>query len=64
MNLTTLLVKGKVPHLAGKRIRTQEDLSETVVRRVVADRSTTAGEELHKEYEKKFAELPQNMEHT
>ena len=58
------LVKGKVPHTAGKGIRAQEDLSKIVVRWVVTDRPAAVEEELHKKYEAKFGKLTKYTEHT
>lgn len=64
MRIKQALVKGKVPHSAGKRIRAQEDLSRIVVRWAVTDRPAAAEEELHKKYEAMFGKLPRYTEHT
>lgn len=64
MRIKQGLVKGKVPHSAGKRIRAQEDLSRLVVRWAVTDRPAAVEEELHKKYKAKFGELPKYTEHT
>jgi hypothetical protein len=64
MRIKQGLVKGKVPHSAGKRIRAQEDLARLVVRWAATDRPSAAEEELHKKYEAKFGKLPKYTEHT
>jgi len=64
MRIKQALVKGKVPHSSGKRIRAQEDLSRIVVRWATTDRPAAAEEELHKKYEAKFGKLPKYTEHT
>lgn len=64
MRIKQALVKGKVPHSAGKRIRAEEDLSKIVVRWAATDRPAAAEEELHKKYEEKFGKLPKYVEHT
>lgn len=64
MRVKQALVKGKVPHSAGKRIRAQEDLSRIEVRWAATDRPAAAEEELHKKYETKSGKLPKYTEHT
>ncbi len=64
MRIKQALVKGKVPHTAGKRIRAQEDLSKIVVSWAVTDRPAAVEEELHKKYEAKFGKLPKYTKHT
>lgn len=58
------LVKGKIPHSAGERIRDSEDTSRIVVRWSVTDRPAAVKEELHKRYLKRFSKLPKYIEHT
>jgi excinuclease UvrABC nuclease subunit len=58
------LVKGKVPHSAGERIRAHEDVSRIVVRWAVTNRPAAVEEELHKRYQAKFGSLPKYTEHT
>lgn len=64
MRIKQALVKGKVPHSSGKRIRAQEDLARVVVRWAVTDRPAATEEELHNKYEVKFGRLPKYTEHT
>ncbi|MGP8001863.1 MAG: hypothetical protein ACLPKI_31735 [Streptosporangiaceae bacterium] len=52
------LVKGKLPHSGGKRIRAQEDLSRLAIRWAVTDRPAAAEEELHRAYRARFGRLP------
>jgi hypothetical protein len=52
------LVKGKLPHPGGTRIREQEDLSRLVVRWAVTSRPAAAEEELHRAYRARFGRLP------
>ena len=58
------LVKGKVPHSAGEKIRLNEDISRIVVRWAETDRPAAAEEELHKRHLEKFGKLPKYVEHT
>ena len=64
MRIKQGLVKGKVPHSAGNRIRREEDLSKIVVRWAITDRPSAVEEELHKQHIKKFGKLPKYTEHT
>jgi hypothetical protein len=52
------LVKGKLPHPGGKRIREQEDASRLAIRWAVTDRPAAAEEELHRAYRARFGRLP------
>jgi hypothetical protein len=52
------LVKGKLSHSGGRRIREQEDLSRLAIRWAVTSRPAAAGEELHRAYRAKFGCLP------
>lgn len=58
------LVKGKVPHSTGKKIRTNEDVSNIVVRWATTDRPSAVEEELHSLYQTKFGKLPKYTKHT
>ena len=64
MRIKQGLVKGKVPHSAGKRMRTQEDVSKLVVRWAVTGRPAAVEEELHSRHESKFGKLPKYTKHT
>lgn len=52
------LVKGKVPHSAGERIRSLEDTSQIVVRWAVTDRDAAVEEELHRLHAAEFGRPP------
>ncbi len=52
------LVKGKLPHPGGRRLREQEDVSRLVIRWVVTSRPAAAEEELHQAYSARFGRLP------
>ncbi len=58
------LVKGKVPHPGGARIRAEQDLARLVVRRSLTDRPAAAEEELHRAYVRKFGRLPEYVQNT
>ena len=58
------LVKGKLPHSAGKRIRANERVGELVVRWAETDRPAAAEEELHRQHVKKFGRLPRHTQRT
>lgn len=58
------LVKGKVPHSAGERIRSNENVSIIVARWAVTDRPAAVEEELHKRHVARFSGLPKYTEHT
>jgi excinuclease UvrABC nuclease subunit len=58
------LVKGKVPHSAGDKIRAREELSRLVVRWAVTSRPAAAEEELHHRHKARFGRLPQYVSHT
>lgn len=64
MRIRQGLVKGKIPHSAGKKIRAEEDTSKIVVRWAVTDRRAAVEEELHKRYLNRFGQLPKYVEHT
>lgn len=52
------LVKGKLPHSGGRRIRESEDVSRLVVRWAATGRPAAAEEELHRAYQARFGHLP------
>ncbi len=52
------LVKGKVPHSSGAKIRDNEDTSKIVVRWAETDRPAAVEEELHRLYKLKFSCMP------
>jgi excinuclease UvrABC nuclease subunit len=58
------LVKGKLPHSEGKRIRQQEDVSRLAIRWAVTDRPSAAEEELHRAYRTTFGHLPLYTQNT
>jgi hypothetical protein len=64
MRIKQGLVKGKVPHSAGERIRKKEDISKIVVRWAITDRQAAVEEELHKRYQAKWGRLPKYTKHT
>ncbi len=57
------LVKGKIPHSSGEKIR-DKDTDKIVIRWATTDRPSAAEEELHKRYLKKFNKLPRYVKHT
>ena len=58
MRIKQGLVKGKIPHSAGERIRRHEDVSRIVVRWATTDRPAAVEEELHITYVDRFGRLP------
>ena len=58
------LVKGKVPHSSGKKIRASEDVTSIVIRWAETDRQSAVEEELHKLYANKFGRLPKYTKRT
>lgn len=64
MRIKQGLVKGKVSHLAGEKIRANEEVSRIIVRWAATDRPAAMEEELHKRYLDKFGKLPKYTEHT
>lgn len=57
------LVKGKVPHLAGRRIR-EEETDQLVIRWAETDRPSAVEEELHRQYMQRFGRLPKYTKRT
>jgi excinuclease UvrABC nuclease subunit len=64
MRIRQGLVKGQVPHSAGKRIRENENPTEIFVRWAVTDRPSAVEEELHRQYQDQFGQLPKYTVHT
>jgi hypothetical protein len=64
MRIKQGLVKGKIPHSAGEKIRAHEDTSRIVVRWAVTSRPAAVEEELHMRYRHRFGRLPKYVEHT
>jgi len=64
MRIKQGLVKGKVPHSTGERIRAHEDVSRIVVRWAVTNRPAAVEEELHERHRAKFGTLPKHTKHT
>ena len=64
MRIKQGLVKGKVPHSAGEKIRAQEKTSRIVIRWAKTDRPAATEEELHKRHVAQFGKLPKYVEHT
>jgi hypothetical protein len=58
------LVKGGVPHSAGRSIRANEDVTGIVIRWAVTDRPAAVEEEVHKQYHRAFGILPMYTKHT
>jgi excinuclease UvrABC nuclease subunit len=57
------LVKGKVPHAAGKHIMEKEDTSRIVIRWASTNRPSAVEEELLKKYMNLFRKLPKYVKH-
>jgi len=59
------LVKGKIPHSTGKRMRDDGlDFSKVVVRWAATDRPSAAEEELHRRHVREFERLPKYVKRT
>ncbi len=58
------LVRGHTGHVAGAKIRANEDLSRVLVRWAATDRPAAAEEALHRQHERQFGSLPKYTEHT
>lgn len=58
------LVKGKVPHSSGERIRKNEDVSRIFIRWAETERPSCAEEELHRGYISQFGKYPKYTKHT
>ncbi len=64
MRIKQGLVRGKVPHSAGNKIRKKEDTSKIVIRWAATDRPAGIEEELHKKHVVQFGRLPKYTKHT
>lgn len=64
MRIKQGLVKGKVPHPAGEKIRSKEDVSKVSVRWATTGWPSAAEEALHKKYKNDFGKLPKYVDHT
>ena len=59
------LVKGKVPHSTGERMKSENlDFSKIVVRWAVTDRPSATEEVLHKKHVEKYGKLPKYVKRT
>ena len=58
------LVRGRLPHSSGIKIRNFEDLSRIEIRWAETDRPSCVEEELHKQYHKIFGGLPRHTKRT
>jgi len=59
------MVKGKLGHPAGTKIREQEDTSRIVVRWAITDRPSAVEEELHRQHKEQFdGRLPKHTGFT
>ncbi len=64
MRIKQGLVRGKVPHSTGKKLRENEDISRLLVRWAPTDRPAAAEEELHKRHVERFGRLLIYTQHT
>lgn len=64
MRIKQALVKGKMGHTSGEKIRAKENTSKILVRWTITDRNAAVEEELHKRHLQKFGKLPKYVEHT
>ncbi len=64
MRVRQRLVKGKLPHSAGEKIRQYEDITRVVIRWAETDCPAAAEEELHRRYRDQFGQLPKYTSHT
>ena len=65
MRIKQGLIKGKVPHSTGERMKSNNlDFSKIVVRWAVTDRPSAVEEELHKIHVEKYGELPKYVKRT
>jgi hypothetical protein len=58
------LVKGKLLHSAGRKIREGEDTSKIVIRWACTDRPSAVEEALHRLHRERFGRLPVYVDHT
>jgi hypothetical protein len=64
MRVRQALVRGKVPHSAGKLIRTHERVADIVIRWAITDRPAAVEEELHRRYRERIGQWPKYTKHT
>ena len=64
MRIKQGLVRGKVGHPAGKKIRDKENVEDVEVRWAITDRPAAVEEELHKRHEGRFGGLPKYTSFT
>ena len=64
MRIKQGLIKGKILHSAGEKIRDNEDTSRIVVRWSITDRPAAVEEKLHKRHINMFGKLPKYVKHT
>jgi len=64
MRIKQGLVRGKVPHSTGDKIRSKEDISRIVIRWAATDRPAAVEEELHRRHVEQFGRLPKHTKHT
>jgi len=58
------LVKGKIPHSSGARIRGAENTETILVRWAETDRPAAVEEELHRQHRQRYGRLPKYTSHT
>lgn len=58
------LVKGKVPHSAGKDIREKENTAQVIIRWATTERPAAVEEELHRRHVEMFGKLPKYTDRT
>lgn len=64
MRVKQALVKGKIPHSSGERIRAEEDLAQIVIRWAETERPAAVEEELHRKYFDLYGTLPKHTRRT
>lgn len=64
MRVKQALVKGKIPHSSGERIRAEEDLAQIVIRWAETARPAAVEEELHRQYFDLYGALPKHTRRT
>lgn len=65
MRIKQGLIRGKVPHSTGERMKSENlDFSKIVVRWAVTDRPSVVEEELHKRHVEKYGDLPKYVKRT
>lgn len=64
MRIKQGLVKGKIPHSTGVRLKKEEDTNSIVIRWATTDRPAAAEEELHRQHVIRFGALPKHTQRT